>query len=86
MWPRTLAGFLLSLMLAMSVVANIGFLGILPIDIFLFIALVGGVSFWVGVMTYFYCASNMKKPLITVGISLVISALINALMYTGVLS
>lgn len=54
MWPRTLAGFFLGLLAAVSLMLNLHFLLPLPVDVKLLIGLISGFILWAIAMTWLY--------------------------------
>ena len=84
MWAKTLVGFFISLLLNMSLMLNIAHTLPIPRQIYLLTAFVGGIFVWAGIMTVFYCADNIKRPMLYCGPLLLVSAGVNALFILGV--
>lgn len=86
MWSKTLSGVFFGFVLNVSLMMNIAFL--LPVDrqVVLLIGYIGGFFVWAGIATYFYCVENLKPVLVKSAIVLFISATINGLFVSKVLS
>ena len=80
MWSRTFAGFILGLLISVSVVLNLNLL--LPIreDTMLLIGLLLAFPIWAGIQVWAYSFSSAKKAWLKLTIALTPSVLINALL------
>lgn len=85
MWSKTLVGLVVSLLLNMSFMLNIAHIIPMPRDIYLLIGFVGGILLWGGIMTVFYCADNLKRPMLYCGPLLLGSIGVNSLFYLGMI-
>ncbi|NRA70338.1 MAG: hypothetical protein HRU24_04890 [Gammaproteobacteria bacterium] len=82
MWSRTFAGFLLGLLLSISVVLNLNLL--LPIKeaTMLLIGLLCAFPIWASCQVWAYTFTSSKKAWQTLTLTLAPSALLNALLLT----
>ncbi|AFJ02945.1 hypothetical protein Q7C_1804 [Methylophaga frappieri] len=85
MWAKTLIGFVVSLVLNLSLMVNIAYLLPLSRQVYLLIGFVGGILLWAAIMTVFYCHDRLAQPLKYCLPLLVVSAAVNALFVTGIL-
>lgn len=83
MWSKTLLGFVVSLLLNISLLFNIDYLTPIPTEVFLLIGFIGGFILWASIMSYFYCAPSVKKPMLYCTPLLIVSASINTFFYLG---
>lgn len=86
MWSKTIFGFLLSMLLTMSLVLNFAYLAPIARDMYLFIGFVSFFLIWAGLMSYYYCCDNMKQAAKASLPTLLVSVVVNTLFYTGVLA
>ena len=80
-WTKSILGLLLGFLLSMSLAINLGFLLPIPRDVFLLIAVLGGFSFWAGIISWFHCVTSVKRPSLISLLVFVLSALLNAWCY-----
>jgi len=77
MWPKSLAGFFLGLLISTSLVLNLKLLP-LAVDVRLLIGLLLAFVLWGAVMTYCYYASSLKRASLNCGKLLAVSVALNA--------
>ena len=65
----------------MSLAMNVGFLLPIARDVFLLVAVLGGFTFWSGMISWFYCVQSVKRPAIISVVLFALSALLNAWCY-----
>lgn len=84
MWPKTLTGFFLGLLISISVMLNISQSLPLPVDIRLLAGLLIAFPLWGGVMTYCYYINSTKRAALSCCKLLAVSVLLNFVqMYSG---
>lgn len=83
MWPRTLAGFFLGLLVAVSLMLNLNFLLPVPVDVKLLIGLISGFILWAGAMLYCYYSRSVGRASLNCLMVLVISGSVNAAFMLG---
>jgi spore maturation protein SpmA len=84
MWSKTLVGFVVSLLLSLSLMLNVAYLIPLHREVYLLLGFVGGILLWAGMMTVFYCVERVGKVMRVCGPLLVGSVAVNALFVAGV--
>lgn len=82
-WAKTLVGLVLGFIVSMSLVINIGFVVLVPRDIFLLVAVLTGFTLWAGLICWFYTFSSALKPSVICLLLLVVSAGFNVFCYIG---
>lgn len=85
MWPKTLLGFMISLLLNTCLMLNLAYLTPLPRDVYLLLAFVGGILLWAGIMTVFYCTNKLQRTMLYCIFLLFVSAGINVMFYLGMI-
>ena len=78
MWSRTLAGFIIGLLLSVSLVLNLNLLLPIKEDTILLIGLLLAFPIWAGIQVWGYSFTSAKKAWIKMSLVLVPSVLVNA--------
>lgn len=85
MWAKTMVGLFLGLILSMSLFVSIGYFVPMQRDVLLFGGYVGIFILWTALMSWVYCTSSVKRPLLTIVVLLILSSAANAARYMGAL-
>lgn len=80
MWSRTFAGFLLGLLISVSVVLNLNLLLPIKEDTMLLIGLLCAFPIWAGIQVWAYSFTSAKKAWLKLTMVLTPSALLNLLL------
>jgi hypothetical protein len=78
MWSRTLAGFIIGLLLSVSLVLNLNLLLPIKEDTILLLGLLLAFPIWAGIQVWGYSFTSAKKAWIKMSLVLVPSVLVNA--------
>ncbi|ACJ30799.1 MULTISPECIES: hypothetical protein [Shewanella] len=81
MWPKSIIAFLGGLLLSVSIMLSLYLLLPLAIDIKLLLGLLSGFLIWVAVMVYCYSFNNGKAVAVACGKLLMLSLLVNAVLF-----
>ncbi|MEM9103407.1 MAG: hypothetical protein AAGB12_13915 [Pseudomonadota bacterium] len=84
MWSKTIVGMIVSWLLNVTLMTNLGFIAPLPRQVFFLIAFIGGFILWASIMTVFYCSTSVKKVLLYTLPVLLVSAGVNFLFVSGI--
>ena len=80
MWSRTFAGFIVGLLMSISIVLNLNLLLPIKEDTMLLIGLLVGFPIWAGVQVWAYAFSSAKKAWLKLTLAFIPSVLINAVL------
>ena len=80
MWSRTLAGFIMGLLLSVSLVLNLNLLLPIKEDTMLLLGLLLAFPIWAGIQVWGYSFTSAKKVWIKLSLVLIPSVLVNAVL------
>lgn len=83
MWPRSLTGFFLGLLISISLILNLNLLLPLAVDVRLFTGLLSAFLLWGGVMVYCYYGRSLRRAGLHCLLLLTASGLLNAALLYG---
>lgn len=83
MWPKSLAGFFLGLLVSISLVLNLNQLLPLAVDVRLLIGLLIAFPLWGGVMVYCFYSQSTRRASRNCVALLAVSGLLNAALLYG---
>ncbi|MCW8125411.1 hypothetical protein [Microbulbifer halophilus] len=83
MWPRSIAGIFLGLLISISLILNLVQLLPLAQDVKLLIGLLTAFVLWGGIMTYCYYSQSIGRASLNCAGLLVVSGLLNAALLYG---
>lgn len=83
MWPKSIAGFFLGLLISISLVLNLSQLLLFAQDVKLLTGLLAAFLLWGGVMTYCYYSQSIGRASLNCIGLLAVSGLLNAALLYG---